>query len=150
MTSQSVIFASARNVALGGAEIAELKRLAARAPERRARYCLHRDHDDPVQEMVIALCRDTKIEPHRQVGKCKTYYVVEGELAVQYYDGALRPTHDIALTAPSGAGPFAYRFAAEVWHTVRAESEFVVYVETIAGPFDPANTDWASETTITV
>ena len=150
MTGQSVIFASARNVALGGAEIAELKRLAAGAPERRARYCLHQDHGDPVQEMVIALCRDTRIEPHRQVGKCKTYYVVEGELVVRFFDAAVRPTHTVELSAPGGAAPFAYRFDAEPWHTVRAASDFVIYVETVVGPFDPAHTDWAGEAVVTV
>jgi len=41
----------------------QLKQAARQAPLRRARFCLHRDENDKVHEMVIAYCRDSPPAP---------------------------------------------------------------------------------------
>jgi len=126
--------------------ISTLKRMAVSAPDRRSRFCLHQSHDDPVQEMLIVLSCDTRVPPHRQIGKRKSYYLLEGRLRLQFYDEGGQRTEVIRLAAAeSGAdsGGFACRFDALAGHTIFPETPFAVYVETIAGPFDPNRTDWA-------
>jgi cupin fold WbuC family metalloprotein len=126
-------------VLIGTEQVAELRREAGASPRRRARICLHPGPDDPVQEMLIALLPGSFIPPHRQVGKEKSYLVVEGALTVAFFDGE-RLDRAVRL---GGSRPFLTRFSASPWHTVLACAGPVVYLETIAGPFRAEGTDFA-------
>lgn len=116
-------------------DLEKLKRAAEDAPLRRARYCLHQSHDDKVQEMVIAFCRDSKIPVHRHKNKSESFHVIEGELEVLFYDNDGKITKKIKM-GPIGSGlPFLYRLANEQWHSSKLLTDCVVIHETVAGPF---------------
>jgi cupin fold WbuC family metalloprotein len=117
------------------AQLAALKKLAAAAPLRRARFCLHQSHRDAVQEMVIAFCQDTYNRPHRHDNKSESFHVIEGRLAVVFFDNEGKVTHRIRLETPGQGGPFLYRLCSSLWHAVIPLTEFVVIHETTAGPF---------------
>ena len=51
---------------------------------RKARFCLHKDHNDKVQEMVIGICNGVYVPPHRQKDKNKSYHILEGVLRVVF------------------------------------------------------------------
>lgn len=144
----AVIFAEGSRAPVNRATIARLKEMALAAPDRRSRFCLHQNHDDPVQEMIIVLAQGTRVPPHRQIGKRKSYYLFEGRLRLRFYDEGGRWGDEVYLSAShegeeGAALSFALRFDASVWHTVFPETPFVVYLETIQGPFNPQGTDWS-------
>lgn len=112
-----------------------LKENAAAAPKRRARLCLHADDAAPVHQMVVALCADSAIAPHRHDAKPESFHVVDGDLAILLFadDGAVERV--IRLGAPGSGKPFMCRIAASAWHSVVAESTCAIFHETTAGPF---------------
>lgn len=114
----------------------QLKHDAQTAPLGRARLCLHRDHADAIQEMVIAFCRGSLVRPHRHEGRCESLHVIEGSLAVLLFDDAGRVDRRIDLAAPPmGDAPFMYRLSASLWHAVVPLSDSVVVHEVTQGPF---------------
>ena len=136
-----VVFAQSDVVAVGRDWLDRLKRDALAAPRRRARLCLHADHDDAVQEMVIAFCRGSWVRPHRHVGRCESLHVIEGELAVLLFDDAGGVERRIDLcgggtsNGAQSSRPFMYRLSTPAWHTVVPCSDFVVVHEVTQGPF---------------
>ncbi len=130
-------------VEIGPEQLHELKRAARNDGQRRARLCLHRDHSDKVQQMVIAVCNDSYIHPHRQKGKRKSYYLIEGECCIVFFGEEGTMTRTVEM-GPAGKGkPFLYGFAGNLWHTVVSRTEVAVYIETTSGPFVKEETDWA-------
>ena len=71
---------------IGTEEISSLKHAAVIAERKRARICLHDNHEDPVQQMLIALRRESYVQPLRQNGKRKSYCVVEGAIVLAFFD----------------------------------------------------------------
>ena len=118
---------------LDTAVIESLKQAARSSPLRRARICLHSNWDSPVQEMIIALCRDSIVEPHRHPAhKPESYHLVEGAMDVNIFDSAGRCIQQIQLRQD---GALMYRIRGEVWHQPIAVSEYAVYHEVYTGPF---------------
>ncbi len=121
---------------LDAAVIESLKAAARASPLRRARICLHPGLDSPVQEMIIALCRDSSLEPHRHPAhKPESYHLVDGEMDVNIFDAAGRRIQLIHLRQD---GARMYRIRGDVWHQPLALSECAVYHEVYTGPFDKA------------
>jgi len=91
--------------------------------------------------MIIAACSDTILFPHRQVGRRKSYVIIEGIIEIKFY-------------SPIGAEMTTYlldenkclilSFDATQWHTVAPISDSVIFKETISGPYDPHQTEWAT------
>lgn len=137
-------FADRERVLIDPAAVARLRAEALASARRRARLCLHPGPDDPVQEMLIAVAAGSWIPPHRQVGKEKSYLVLQGELAVVRFADE-QPAHAVRLGA---SGAFLYRFDATTWHTVVVPDGIAVYLETVAGPWRAEGTEfapWASD-----
>jgi cupin fold WbuC family metalloprotein len=131
----TVFFASGDVVQVGEETLAALKEAAARSLLKRARLCLHRDHADPVQEMVIAFCRGSYVPPHRHVGRTESFHVIEGELVVVFFDGRGEVTRGIRMSPCGRGATFLYRLSASLWHTVVPLSQFAIIHETTTGPF---------------
>lgn len=122
-------------IKLSNNHIKRLKLAALDAPLRRARYCLHKNENDLVQEMVIAFCRDSAVPVHRHKGKSESFHVIEGEIDIIFYDDDGNPTHTVSLDATGEEKPFIYRLNCDLWHTVKPKTEFVVIHEITTGPF---------------
>ncbi|MCC7168603.1 MAG: WbuC family cupin fold metalloprotein [Rhodospirillales bacterium] len=128
---------------VGGEWLDRLRVAACSSPRRRARLCLHRGPSDPVQEMIIVLCRDVLFRPHRHRSKSESLHIIDGDILVVLFDEHGRVTSRIALAAPGDGRPFAYRLAADIWHTVIPATEFVALHESVAGPYVPEDTEFA-------
>ena len=118
--------------------INELKTKATMAPKRRFRFCMHQNHADLVQEMIIVFCKDSRIPIHRHSeNHSESFHVIEGNLTVLLYcnDGNL--VNKVRLGQFGSGRANIYRISGSLWHTVELESEFVVVHETKTGPFDP-------------
>ena len=63
-------------------QIPRLKRAAEKSELQRSRYCLHGSASDVVQEMVIALRRNTYVRPHRHDNKSESFHMILGSLRI--------------------------------------------------------------------
>jgi cupin fold WbuC family metalloprotein len=130
------------------ATIAELKRIAAQNPRLRSRLCTHPDPSSGLHEMLIVHHREAYVRPHRHFGKPESFHLIEGTAQVVIFenDGTIRKVLDMA---PYGQGKLCYyRMPDEVFHTILITSDWLVFHETTAGPFDPSRTafpDWAPD-----
>lgn len=117
-------------------DISIIKKDAYASPLLRSRICIHNNTDDPVQEMIIALCKDSYIPPHRHVGKTESFHIIYGQADILFFEKTGDISHMISLgiDAPDG---FYYRLSAPLFHTVLSRGEMVVIHETITGPFHP-------------
>jgi cupin fold WbuC family metalloprotein len=130
------------------ATIAELKRIAAQNPRLRSRLCTHPDPSSALHEMLIVHHRKAYVRPHKHAGKPESFHLIEGTAQVVVFDDAGK-IRDVLDMAPYGQGKLCYyRLPDEVFHTILITSEWLVFHETTAGPFDPSRTafpDWAPD-----
>jgi len=130
------------------ATIAELKRIAAQNPRLRSRLCTHPDPASGLHEMLIVHHRQAYVRPHKHLGKPESFHLIEGSARVVIFDDAGQ-INDVLDMAPYGQGKLCYyRMPDEVFHTILITSEWLVFHETTAGPFDPSRTafpDWAPD-----
>jgi len=131
---------------LDDAVVKSLIQAACMSPLRRARICLHQDLESPVQEMIIALCSDSVVHPHRHPShKPESYHLVYGEMDVNIYDSKGLCVQQIHLRQD---GDRMYRIRGGVWHQPLAISRCAIYHEVYTGPFskeaDVYYKDWDS------
>lgn len=130
------------------AAIAELLCAARRAPLRRARLCLHDGPDDPLHEMIIALCRDSYVAPHRHQRKTESFHMLAGEVDVVVFDDDGLPIASHTLSAENPDIPRVMRLQKSVWHSVLMRTEYAVIHEVTNGPFRKQDTEiapWAAD-----
>ena len=113
----------------------KIRQAAKSAPLRRSRYCLHHDNEDQVHEMIIAFCRDSYVRPHKHLQKTESFHVIEGELVVVFFDDNGNQVDRLKMGTKQQGGPFIYRLACDMWHTVIALTDSVIIHETTCGPF---------------
>lgn len=108
---------------------------ARNAPNRRARVLLHPGQEDSLHEMLIALPRESCDVPHINFKSGKSFHIVRGKLAVMLFadDGSE------VLPCRLGASPTDSRRMVRLnrpcWHTIIPMTDYVVFIETIIGPF---------------
>ncbi|WP_063995919.1 WbuC family cupin fold metalloprotein [Bradyrhizobium sp.] len=135
-------------VTANDATIAELKRIAAGNPRLRSRLCTHPDPSSGLHEMLIVHHREAYVRPHKHFGKPESFHLMEGTAQVVIFedDGRIR---DVLEMAPYGRGALCYyRMPEQLFHSILITSEWLVFHETTAGPFDPSRTafpDWAPD-----
>lgn len=122
-------------IEISPSEIDELKRTAVKAELKRARICLHLDHGASIQEMIIAFCRGTYIRPHRHQNKSESFHVIEGKLAVVFFDDHGTVVRRLVLEAGKPGASSIYRLNRPLWHTVVILSETALIHEVTNGPF---------------
>ena len=140
---REVHFSETKQPRIDAKAFAQLEQLARNSERRRARFCLHMDHSDPLQEMVIALCADAYIPPHRQAGKTKSYVTLKGEIGVVYFSDSGAIEEVIRLTSDGNSDAAIIRFPTKQWHTVVCHSEFAIYLEIVSGPYIASETEMA-------
>ena len=89
--------------------IEKLKILASQSNLKRSRLCLHQNHSDKVQEMVITVSRVSYIPPHRQLNKKKSYNIIEGRMMIFFFDKSGNILQKIEMGLPGSDKPFIYR-----------------------------------------
>ena len=115
-----------------------------------ARLLMHFDHEDPVQEMLIAMGRDCAVMPNRSPGRSESLQVVKGELLLIVFDDNGNVLKRIEMGPYGSDKTFLYRLSSTPWHTMIPLSKIVVVHEVIEGPFvnssDPLP-DWVPDST---
>ena len=139
----SAVFLESDIIVIGPQELDQVKQMAEQSPLRRARLCLHQDHNSLVQEMVIALFQDSYVRPHRHRDKSESFHVIEGRLAVLLFDDTGKLTRRVELGPPGSAQASLYRLSSSLWHTAVPLSSYVVFHETTSGPFSKGDTEYA-------
>jgi len=150
--SAEVLYSTDRIVTVDAAAISELKRAAAANPRRRIRLCAHAGVDDRLHEMLIVHTRDTYVRPHKHIGKSESFHVIEGEVDVVIFGDDGDVTDVIQMGTVASGRPFFYRIATPLFHTLLIRSAELVFHETTNGPFNRAETlfaSWAPEETST-
>lgn len=144
--SPEVLASDGGFLAVDGTMVERLKSGAAASDRRRCRLCFHADASSAQQEMLIVMHRSAYVRPHRHLAKVETLTVIEGEADALLFheDGAV--ARQIAMGAPGGSDHFFYRVPPGQFHTLVFRSEWLVFLETTIGPFDPAASEpapWA-------
>jgi cupin fold WbuC family metalloprotein len=121
-----------------------LKRNAAASPRRRCRLCFHPGPEAAQQEMLIVMHRSSYVRPHRHFGKLETLGIIEGQADTLLFDGTGALTARIPMSPAAEGGAFFYRMPEGLFHTLHFLSEWLVFVETTIGPFDPARSQAAN------
>lgn len=139
------VYHSTEEIVEVGRDLLERLKLSAKAvPLKRSRICLHRNVSEQVHEMVIAFHKDSYVRPHRHINKSESFHVIEGELAVVFFDDEGQVTRKVAMGPLESGKTFFYRLNSGLWHTLIPLSEFVIIHETTGGPFDKSDDNFAS------
>lgn len=106
---------------------------AEKTGKKRARLLLHKNVDDSLHEMIIALPKDSFDRPHINFKSGKSFLALHGAFAVVSFSekGDMNPPK--ILSADSGN--IMVRFNSPTWHTIVPISGPCVFLETIIGPF---------------
>jgi cupin fold WbuC family metalloprotein len=121
-----------------------LKDAAAKSPRRRCRVCFHADTSAAQQEMLIVMHRASYVRPHRHSGKVETLMIVEGKADALLFSEDGTVTDRLVMCPAGEGGSFFYRMPQGLFHTLIFRSEWLVFVETTIGPFDPEKTEQAA------
>jgi len=124
--------------------IETFKQQAARNLRHRARLCAHKNNENRIHEMFIALTGDTYIRPHRHINKSESFHVIEGTATVVFFDDVGSIEEVIEIGDYRSGKPFYYRNEDARFHTQIVTSERLVFHETTNGPFNRADTVLAS------
>ena len=143
-----VIYCDEPSPVIGSDMLIRLKSAATRAKAGRARICLHGDHADPVQTMLIAHSIRSLDRPHRLLNRSVSILVLEGRLLLVVFDDTGRSIEHTELVAFGKKKPFLARLSQGEWFSCVPLTDPVVIFETIPGPFmkEPGfYPDWAPE-----
>ena len=113
-----------------------------------ARLLMHFDHEDPVQEMLIAMGRDCAVMPNRSPGRSESLQIVKGELLLIVFDDNGKVVSRVKMGPAGSDKVFLYRLSSTPWHTMIPLSEIVIVHEVIEGPFSNSSDpmpDWVPE-----
>lgn len=111
-------------------DIDALKAEARLSPLKRARICVHGSEKDPVQEMFVLLLKDSPKGTYKYQ-RASSKLLLDGAMTVEFADGeSVTMTLDV---------PFM-RVPADVYHTPKILTDYVLLYEVHAGPWTPAFT----------
>lgn len=126
------------------AQMESLKSQAANNPRHRVRLCAHKDSQDRLHEMLIVLTRDVYIRPHKHVNKTESFHVIEGTAIVIFFDNNGGIEEVIYIGDFASGKQFYFRNDDSRYHTQIITSDCLVFHETTNGPFNRADTIFAS------
>jgi cupin fold WbuC family metalloprotein len=128
--------------------IAQLKKDALKAELGRSRICLHPNHDDPIQEMIIVHSGRSLDRPHRHQNKSISIMVLEGVLRVPVFNDSGRVIKCFELSTMDSGSPFVTRFSLGEWYACVPMTDPVVIFESLSGPFSKGTDfypEWAPD-----
>lgn len=123
-------------------DVTRLRQEAVAHPNLRARLCAHVNDDDPVHEMLICLLQEGYVRPHAH-SKDESLHIVEGSIDLVLF----HENGEIARVLVCGTAPgeeLFVRLPAGTFHTLLIRSEYVVFHETVRGPFRREHSTFAN------
>src|SRR5262249_23584575 len=104
----------------------------------------HASLDASLHEMLIVLRRGSYVRPHKHVGKCESFTILEGTADVILFedDGTVREI--VAMGAAGTGRTFHCRISAPLYHTLPlVPADSLLFQEVTEGPFRPEQTLFA-------
>lgn len=143
-TSPGVFHANRWGLIWGEAVIEELKELARRSDQSRARLCMHPSPTDLHQEMLIVMSATTvELPQRRRIGgraAFDTKIVVEGRAVLRYYELDQVVSRSVELDEEHSQ---YVHTRSDEYHSLLIMSDWFVYIEVLEGPFDATTTELA-------
>ncbi|TGZ32615.1 hypothetical protein EQ875_03850 [Photobacterium damselae subsp. damselae] len=109
---------------------------ADKSDRKRSHHLLHLSHQDKVQRLLIAMIRESFVEPHyhEQKHQWELFQVLEGTVEMCIYDSALTVTEKYLL---GGEGNISMvEIEPNDIHSVRCVSDKALLLEIKEGPFN--------------
>ena len=134
-------------------DIEFLKSAASKTPRKRARLCLHNNVQDPVHEMVIVHHQDSYVRPHMHKKKEESLQILEGSAKALFFNpkGGIKNILNMSCRDISESNlPYFYRIPSKMIHSLLIKSEWLIFHEVTAGPFNTDDLDfpgWAPDGT---
>ena len=121
-----------------------IRKKALQNKRKRARICTHNSLNDDIHEMIIAIAKETYVKPHKHENKCESFHMIEGSLLVVLFNEHGLIEKQILMGDFLSGNIFYYRIESGTFHTVIPYTDTVIFHETTKGPFNPADTVYAS------
>lgn len=119
-------------------DISSIEEKALNSDNGRYRICLHKSHNDKLQDMIIAMSDKSRIAPHRRLNSSRTYSIFSGEMVFVLFDDAGREINRYKL----GADNRVLHISSEHYILPIPKTKMVVFHEVSEGPFEN-NDDYA-------
>ncbi len=132
--------------AIGREEIEFLKDKCLQNSRQKIRICTHKGPQDRLHEMFIVHTKNAYVKPHKHMNKSESIHVIEGivDAIVFNEEGEIK---DLIKMGDYASGRvFYYRMEEGHYHTFIIRSNFLVFHETVNGPFHKSDTifpEWA-------
>jgi cupin fold WbuC family metalloprotein len=141
--SPEVLYSDGGFLAVNQETIRLLKQMAQVSPRRRCRLCFHASPGDLQQEMLIVMHRSSYVRPHRHLRRAETLAIIEGRCETLLFDDAGHVAENLPMSPAAEGGSFFYKMPPGIFHTLIFKSEWLVFLETTVGPFDPTSSEAA-------
>jgi cupin fold WbuC family metalloprotein len=135
LINNEVFVAEDRLVAVDRPGLEPFHKRALESTRHRARLCAHKQEEDRIHEMFIALTKEAYIRPHRHLNKSESFHVIEGSADVIFFSDIGAIEQVIVIGEYRSGKPFYYRNEDERFHTQIVTSERLIFHETTNGPF---------------
>lgn len=140
--NDEVLYADGNIVDLSKETISFLKQCAFDSKSGRIRLCAHKDTEDVLHEMFIALRQGSYVRPHRHLNKTESFHIIEGVCHVVILDDNAKVVRVIPMGDYESGHKFFLRIPARCHHTIIIHSEILVFQEITRGPFKREETDF--------
>lgn len=133
---------------VGKDEIAFVKQHAFKNARQRCRLCMHLSPDDLLHEMLIALCKQSYIRPHKHQNKAESLHIIDGEVDLVFFNDEGEITEILSMGDYRSGKLFFCRISEPWYHTFLLRTEMLIFHETTTGPFIRPQTvfaPWAPE-----
>lgn len=141
--NDEVYIATSPIVTLGVEHVTFLRNQASSNTRQRARICAHKNTEDSVHEMLIAITNSSYIPPHKHHGKSESFHIVDGVVDIVVFGESGEIKDVIELGDRSSGKPFYYRLLSGVFHTLIIHTQMLIVHEITSGPFLPDDTTLA-------
>lgn len=104
---------------------------------KRSHHLLHNSHDDKVQRLLIALIKDSFVEPHYHElpHQWELFFILDGSVELTLYSSDNVIDNIIVLGKKSGI--YSIELPPTQIHSLKCISDTALLLEVKEGPFDP-------------
>lgn len=104
---------------------------------KRSHHLLHNSHDDKVQRLLIALIKDSVVEPHYHElpHQWELFFILDGSVELTLYSSDNVIDNIVFLGKKSGI--YSIELPPTQIHSLKCISDTALLLEVKEGPFDP-------------
>lgn len=111
-----------------------LKTKAEKSNKKSYRILFHKDNKHLTHEMMICFKKNALIPVHKHpIDRSESYHILEGSMDVYFFEDDGKPFGYISLSKKKDQ--VFYRLSSSKFHLLIPTSKYLVYHETVTGPF---------------